>query len=547
MRVDLEPLHHHNTQARAGVMAPSNEMAVVLAKLEELGKKADEANSKADQTNRKIEEMQQSINLLSEEQTSVKNWKPELEGRVTELQNSVFDLKTKVDLFIHEPPKPNSKAEGEVKMEAPTPAHLGVAATVEASRQIGHHYANHHRGVSAGVVTTLVPPPVKGADLFHNSPRTPHAGFSTPVHFGSAVPHLEFPKFDGTNPKIWIRRCETYFDICDVPVALWVKLATMNFSATAAFWMQSIEVNLKEVSWNELCQAIVDRFERDQHNHLVRQFLHIKQANSVAEYVELFDELVHRLLAHDIYVNPVVITSNFFDGLKLEIKSVVLVHRPKDLDTASSLALLQEEVLLGQLSRDWKRYDEFAYGKQVQKNSNVTIAPRTSTPVNEKLAVEGRKYNGSPKNKPQDEKLAALMAYRKEKGLCYKCGMKWGPTHNCPENVPLHMVEELWQLLSDKEASAIPVNEKLGYDSGEDLMSISDQATSGTSTGKTIRLSGHIEQHKAIMLIDSGSSHSFISEQFAALLPNWTALEEPVRVKVANGGVLLCTHEVVNC
>lgn len=103
--------------------------------------------------------------------------------------------------------------------------------------------------------------------------------------------------------------------------------------------MQTIDVNLKSFSWNDLCKAIVERFERDQHIHVVRQFFHIMQSGTVAEYVELFGELVHQLLAHDPFVNPVVITSKFVDGLKPEIKANFLVHRPKDLDTASSLAL----------------------------------------------------------------------------------------------------------------------------------------------------------------------------------------------------------------
>jgi hypothetical protein len=37
-------------------------------------------------------------------------------------------------------------------------------------------------------------------------------------------------------------------------------------------------------------------------------------------------------------------TMRFIDGLKPEIKAIVLVQRPKTLDFAWSLALLQEEV-----------------------------------------------------------------------------------------------------------------------------------------------------------------------------------------------------------
>lgn len=49
------------------------------------------------------------------------------------------------------------------------------------------------------------------------------------------------------------------------------------------------------------------------------------------------------------------------------------------------------------------------------------------------------------------------------------------------------------------------------------------------------------------MLIDSGSSHSFISEQLATQIPNWRRLPRPIHVKVADGGILTCTHEIAEC
>jgi hypothetical protein len=52
-------------------------------------------------------------------------------------------------------------------------------------------------------------------------------------------------------------------------------------------------------------------------------------------------------------------TTRFVDGLKNEIKSVVLVQRPADLDTACALALLQEEAESAQ-RKDFKR-TEFAF------------------------------------------------------------------------------------------------------------------------------------------------------------------------------------------
>jgi hypothetical protein len=115
--------------------------------------------------------------------------------------------------------------------------------------------------------------------------------FSHPAHcgahsyFGPAMPQLDFPKFNGTNPKLWIKQCDTYFDLYQIPVENWVKLATVNFSGTAAFWMQTVELNVRKCSWDHLCQLVVDRFDRDQFNHFIRQFFHVKQTASVTEYI----------------------------------------------------------------------------------------------------------------------------------------------------------------------------------------------------------------------------------------------------------------------
>ncbi|CAN6276319.1 unnamed protein product [Urochloa humidicola] len=120
-----------------------------------------ETSLKKDETNCKIKGMQQSIDRISGEQGEIQTWRPQLEGKVTDLQNSMSDLKLKVDLFIHELPK--REAEGEVDLGVPAPAHLGAFTKAEVLGPNGHGEVHHHRSVGTGVVTTLVHTPVKGA------------------------------------------------------------------------------------------------------------------------------------------------------------------------------------------------------------------------------------------------------------------------------------------------------------------------------------------------------------------------------------------------
>jgi len=107
---------------------------------------------------------------------------------------------------------------------------------------IDHGKGNLHRGSEFGVVYTAIPQPapVTGATNPLNSPTlnlpgSEHRGLT--LDLNAAMPQFSFPKFDGSNPKLWIKNCETFFDIYVVPEHRWVKLGTMNFTGSAQLWL----------------------------------------------------------------------------------------------------------------------------------------------------------------------------------------------------------------------------------------------------------------------------------------------------------------------
>jgi hypothetical protein len=67
---------------------------------------------------------------------------------------------------------------------------------------------------------------------------------------------------------------------------------------------------------------------------------------------------------------------------------------------------------------------------------------------------------------------------------------------------------------------------------------------SGVPAPKTLCLSGAIQHHKISILVDSGSSHSFISATLASQLEGVVPLQPSISVKVANGQKLLCSAQV---
>jgi hypothetical protein len=63
---------------------------------------------------------------------------------------------------------------------------------------------------------------------------------------------------------------------------------------------------------------------------------------------------------------------------------------------------------------------------------------------------------GAAKTSNNGDWLSSLMAYRKAKGLCYKCGLPYARGHRCVETVQLHIIQELWQSLQIPEGEHEP-------------------------------------------------------------------------------------------
>jgi hypothetical protein len=149
----------------------------------------------------------------------------------------------------------------------------------------------------------------------------------------------------------------------------------MYFDGPTARWLQSIEHRAKYFTWDQFCKFVHDRFGRDQYEILIRQLFHIQQTGPVADYIEQFTQLVDQLAAYTSTTDPMYYTLQFIDGLRDDIKSVVLVQHPQDLDTAFVLAALQEEVGDTHRRREFKRLESGFHSKPPSKNPLPLPAP----------------------------------------------------------------------------------------------------------------------------------------------------------------------------
>lgn len=76
---------------------------------------------------------------------------------------------------------------------------------------------------------------------------------------------------------------------------------------------------------------------------------------------------------------------------------------------------------------------------------------------------------------------------------------------------------------------------------------LSMATATGTEAPKAFRLLGQLQNRSLLMLVDSGSSHSFINSEIASSWPSVCPLQQPLRVKVADGAIVSCTQEVASC
>lgn len=63
-------------------------------------------------------------------------------------------------------------------------------------------------------------------------------------------------------------------------------------------------------------------------------------------------------------------------------------------------------------------------------------------------AADDRRGTEGVRGMGEGAKVTALRNYRRAKGLCFKCGERWGHDHICPPTVKLHVIEEFIDLFN---------------------------------------------------------------------------------------------------
>lgn len=236
------------------------------------------------------------------------------------------------------------------------------------------------------------------------------------------------------------------------------------------------------------------------------------------EYTTAFENLQFEICMHNNGFGDMFFVPQYIKGLKPEIGAMVQSQLPQDVDRAILLAKVQQQVL------------EKGKGK-MQKNPGISKANFNSFKPNQK--------SGNGTNTLWKERQT--LNYKKANNLCFCCGDKFEPGHIdvCTQRpkaqVNALVVNDLDMPLTNEVLTQLALEDSLATE----FCHLSLNAIAGTEEGDTIKVRAKVKNKVMLTLIDSGSSHSFVSAAFFTLVGIQPIPTVPQHVRLANGQCLI--------
>lgn len=337
-------------------------------------------------------------------------------------------------------------------------------------------------------------------------------------------PKHDFPRFDGSLPTLWLDRCVAYFDMYHVRPQNWVTTASLYVDGHAALWLQAYRQLHSQVTWNRFCQAVIEEFGPDEFEDQMHKLLQLRQLGSVTEYRVQFEVYMYHLLALDPTLSTKFFVTQFVLGLKDELRAAVRIQAPTSITRATVFARIQEE----ELEATRPRHRPAPAGRPPPVVAQVAPRPRAA---------------------PDDfARERQLRDFRRANNLCFKCGERYSKDHQCKRHgaqLLTIQVGEFGEILNEEAVYALGLlDDPIEPPPQADLCMLSAQAVTGTESSIAFRLPVRVGNQTMLLLLDSGSSHSFINTNFAESVGLVTKSIAAVPVRVANGQYITCDRMV---
>lgn len=195
------------------------------------------------------------------------------------------------------------------------------------------------------------------------------------------------------------------------------------------------------------------------------------------------------------------------------------------------------------------QYPTYSSKIATDQNSHTgwhSSGPSQAKPYQVKDTQKLSLYSNNKPKIPDIKKISPTeMAKRREKGLCYNCDEVYVREHKCQKPQLFLMVGDEDSELDDEFAlhpehltavEDVTINTNVG--------DISIHALTGTHGIHTLKIDGPIKGRAINMLVDTGSTHNFLSNSLVKSLKLPTQTCTTMRVTLADGTQTSCTKKV---
>lgn len=299
----------------------------------------------------------------------------------------------------------------------------------------------------------VVPPPPSGDDCFtqptkidgsipgSNSDSNP--GIVKNQGTFHPTPKFDFPKFDGTNPRDWVRKCEHYFLLHKIEDSQKVYLASVHFDDKVEPWFFDYQQGKTNIPWESFVMDLCVQFEDVAHDSHVDSFNKLSQTTTVEDYFDQFERLKTHMLAHNPNLTENYFVLSFIKGLKKEIRHPVQTCKPETTSRAFYLARMQQSYVTNQVQNPKTISKKRPPSTSHCSNSSQSVKPTLSIPSSmDKPTISSSKpfvahphttIKTAPDTAPirRSKLTPGQIKARRDKGLCYNCDEYYRPDHIC--------------------------------------------------------------------------------------------------------------------
>jgi hypothetical protein len=156
---------------------------------------------------------------------------------------------------------------------------------------------------------------------------------------------MDFPRFNGSDPRIWLDKCNAYFALYQIPPAFRVSTAFIHMSGSTAHWFQTYKQNPGFQQWDQFVQSVVSEFATDTHRSKTMELLSLKQICTIEDYIQAFEQLVYHIKLYDSSISTTMLTAQFIMGFKEDLRFPVEMHLLDSVVKVVVLASIQEKLL----------------------------------------------------------------------------------------------------------------------------------------------------------------------------------------------------------